>query len=232
MTDPKHLKIGVLGGIGPEATAEFYAKLIAEMQARKMVQQNSDFPQIIINSIPTSELINHEASDGELKPYIRGLKELDSFGVDFIAIVCNTMYLFYELLQSNVRAPIINLREKLRVKLETDGVKSVFILGTPNTVKRGLYRFENMKSLEPTDEELRILSDAAFDFNRGVDKKEQIATARKICQKYLNSGSNTVILGCTELALMLCNEAFDKINTIDVLVDATIDMISSSQGRL
>ncbi len=86
----------MLGGIGPEATGEFYSKLIRSLQEKKLIKNNKDFPHIIINSIPAHELISHKISDEELKPYIEGLKELDKFGVDFIVMVCNTIHLFYD----------------------------------------------------------------------------------------------------------------------------------------
>ena len=68
-------KIGILGGIGPEATGEFYNKLIKRLQERGLVKSNRDYPHIIINSIPAPELIYDKISDEDLNPYIKGLKE-------------------------------------------------------------------------------------------------------------------------------------------------------------
>jgi hypothetical protein len=62
------VRIGVLGGIGPEATGEFYNKLIAKFQERGLIKTNRDFPQIVINSIPAPELIYDTISDEDLKP--------------------------------------------------------------------------------------------------------------------------------------------------------------------
>ena len=90
----KNIRIGVLGGIGPEATHEFYGKLIKELQERSLVKANRDFPQIVINSIPAPELVYESISDENLTDYVEGLKQLDGFGVDFIVMVCNTIYCF------------------------------------------------------------------------------------------------------------------------------------------
>ena len=81
----KTIKIGVLGGIGPEATATFYFELIQRLQAEGLVKDNTDFPQILINSIPAPELVFNKTTEKDLRPYEEGLKELDSFGVDFIS---------------------------------------------------------------------------------------------------------------------------------------------------
>jgi aspartate/glutamate racemase len=68
----KKIKIGVLGGIGPEATGEFYNKLISKLQDNGMIKSNSDFPQIIINRIPAPELIDH-ASESDIEQYRKGI---------------------------------------------------------------------------------------------------------------------------------------------------------------
>lgn len=218
-------KIGVLGGIGPEATGEFYNKLIRRLQEKGLIKSNRDFPQIIINSIPAPELIYDEISDEELQPYINGLKELDQFGVDFIVMVCNTIHLYYDRLQKEINTPILNLRDELKKRLEKERVDSTFIIGTPNTIKRGLYQFQEIKSFEPEEEEMKQLTNSIFNFNKGIEKQKQIQIVRQICEKYLNAGAKTVILGCTEFAVMLGEENLPKINTIDVMVEATVQKL-------
>lgn len=214
-------KIGVLGGIGPEATGEFYNKLIRRLQEKGLIKSNRDFPQIVINSIPAPELIYDKISDTELQPYIDGLKELDGFGVDFIVMVCNTIHLYYDKVQKEINAPIIDLRKELRELLKRKQIKSTLIIGTPNTIKQGLYRFKDIKSFEPDEEEMEQLTNSVFNFNKGTEKQSQIQKVRKICEKYLSEGAETIILGCTELAVMLGEENLPAINTIDVLVEAT-----------
>jgi len=215
-------KIGVLGGIGPEATGEFYNKFINRLQERGLIKRNKDFPQIVINSIPAPELIYDKISEKDLMPYIRGLKELDKFGVDFILMVCNTIHLYYDLLQKQINTPILNLRYELNNILLKKGIKSTLIIGTPNTIKQGLYRFKGISSFEPNQKEIGQLSKAIFMFNKGLNKSYQVKKVRKICDKYLKKGAEIVILGCTEFAVMLNEEDIPKINTIDVLVEAAI----------
>lgn len=216
-------KIGVLGGIGPEATGEFYNKLIRRLQEKRLVKTNRDYPQIVVNSIPAPELIYDKISDEELKPYIDGLKELDKFGADFIVMICNTIHLYYDRLQKEVKTPILDLRQELKKMLIKKGIKSAFVLGTPNTIKQGLYRLEDVNSIEPNKKEMKKLTKIIFNFNRGIDKRIQTQKTRNICQKYINNGCDIVILGCTEFAVMLDKEKIPKINTIDVLVEVVID---------
>ena len=218
----KNMRIGVLGGIGPEATHEFYGKLIKVLQERGLVKANHDFPQIVINSIPAPGLVYESISNEDLTMYIEGLKQLDGFGVDFIVMVCNTIYLFYDKLQKQIKTPILNLREEIKRTLDKKKVNSVLVLGTPSTVNKGLYKFDGVNCIVPDKSELMELGGAIFNFNLGNKKENQAEKVKKICDKYLGYRKvETVILGCTEVALMLENENFPKINTIDVLVDAT-----------
>ncbi len=191
------------------------------LQETGCIKNNKDFPQIIVNSIPAPELIHETVSSEDLAPYVSGLRELDRFGVDFIVMVCNTIHLFYERLQKEISAPIIDLRKEVKKTLHNRRIKSVFVLGTPYTVNGGLYRFDGINSFEPSDDELKQLARAVFKFNKGVDKQDCIRQVRGLCQKYMMRGAETVIMGCTEFAVMLGKENISKINSIDILVDAT-----------
>lgn len=188
-----------------------------------MIKSNQDYPQIIINSIPAPELIYDKISVKDLEPYTKGLKELDEFGVDFIVMVCNTIHLYYDKLQKEIKTPIIDLKEELKKRLVAGNVKIVTVLGTPNTIKKGLYKFDSIKYINPAEKELNQLSNAIFNFNKGVEKGKQKEIVKKICKKYSQKADIT-ILGCTEFAIMLKKEK-NVINTIDVLVNATIDKI-------
>jgi len=141
-------------------------------------------------------------------------------------MVCNTIHLYYDKLQKEISTPILDLREELKEYLIQKEIKTALIIGSPNTIKQGLYRFKNIKFFEPNEKEMKILTNAIFNFNKGVEKQKQIQRVRNICEKYLSKGAETIILGCTEFAIMLGDENLPKINTIDVLVEATIRKIS------
>lgn len=220
----KNVRIGVLGGIGPEATSEFYSKFIRELQRQGLIKSNTDFPQIIINSIPAPELVYDDIPEEDLTMHIEGLRQLDALGVDFIVMVCNTIHLFYDKLQSQIKTPIINLRNEVKRILDYNMVKSIFILGTPSTVNKDLYKFEDKNCMIPNKEELRELGKSIFEYNLGNRKENQAEKVKNMCNKYIGQGkAEVIVLGCTEVALMLEKEDFPKVNTIDVLVDAAVN---------
>jgi len=129
------------------------------------------------------------------------------------------------MLQKNINTPILGLRLMLKNKLKNDNISSTLLIGTQNTIRSGLYDFDNVKTSNPDDIEITELSDAIFNFNKGLNPNEPILTVKKICDKYLKMGIQTVILGFTEFAVMLDKEDMPKVNTIDVLVDATVRYI-------
>ena len=219
----KPLRIGVLGGIGPEATGIFYLNLIESLQKKNLITENSDFPQIIVNSIPAKELIFAEIKTEDLEVYIKGLKELDQMNVDFIVMVCNTIHLFHEQLQAKINAPIIDLKKEVFKELRKSNISQATIIGTPNTISQGLYEFQGITYQNPETKDFVTLSESISQFNRGVDKEKQRKTVLEIINKCFKRGSQTIVLACTEFATMLNKERFKKINTMDLLVNSVVN---------
>ncbi|MBI3036280.1 aspartate/glutamate racemase family protein [Candidatus Woesearchaeota archaeon] len=215
-----NLRIGVLGGIGPESTAVFYSKLIEKLQAIGLIKSNTDFPQVIINSIPAPELIsgNHRA----IKHYEKGLKELDSFGVDFIVMVCNTVHLFLPRLQRGVKARILDLREAVYKELKNRKISRIAVLATENTIRLRLYEFGDLMTIRLETADIKALNNAIINFNIGKEKNKQRLTCERIAEKCYDEGAQLIVLGCTELAVMLGKCRLPSLNTIDVLVHAVI----------
>lgn len=218
----KQIRIGVLGGIGPEATGLFYNQLIGKMQDLNLIKSNSDFPQIIVNSIPAPELIYDNLNDADLDLYKKGIVELDSLKPDFIIMVCNTIHLFHQELQSLVETEIIDLRKIVHNYLLESGTSIVTVIGTPSTIKLGLYEYENVNYINPSKEEFRELTDAIFRFNKGENKKLQKARVQGIAKSCISKGSDLILLACTEFGVMLESSDMPRVNTMDILVDFVI----------
>ena len=167
-------------------------------------------------------MIFDKIKEKDLEFYKKGLKELDSLKPDFIIMVCNTIHLYYDILQKEISTPILDLRKLVKDYLEENKIKSVLIIGTPNTIKQGLYKFKEIKTFEPNKKELKQLTNAIFNYNKGIEKNLQSKVVKEICNKYIQKGAQFILLGCTEFALMLEKENLPKISTIDILVESTI----------
>ncbi len=223
MKEINNIKIGVLGGIGPESTIYFYSRLIRKLQENKLVSKNEDFPQIIINSIPAPELFGNESIKQDLKIYLKGIKELDSHNPDLIVIICNTAHIFYDFLQSKIKSPILNLPVLVENKLKK--TNSYSILGSSTTLKKRLYNFENIKCNEIDKGDWVKLDKIIYNYNLGKNREQQKENARILARKYIQKGSEKLLLACTEISLILKDTDIPKIDTLDILVEVVIDYL-------
>lgn len=224
-----NLRIGVLGGIGPEATGEYYLKLIKGLQQTGLIRDNRDFPYIVVHSIPAPELVDKNTSQ-YLEPYKAGLRAIDKSSVDAIVMVCNTIHLHHAELQKETSAPIMDLRQKVKERLARDEVKKIAVIGTPSTINEGLYRFDGIDYVDLTEQEIDGLSSAIFKYNKGEDQETQKRFVENVARKTISEGAEAVVLGCTEFAVMLKDANVPKIDTLDVLVDGTIDFYRRSEA--
>jgi aspartate racemase len=221
----KQIAIGILGGIGPEATGNFYLKLISELQKQNLIRSNADYPRIVINSIPAPELTSAKITVEQLEPYIQGVKQLEKYGANFIVMACNTIHLYYDLLQSKVKIPILDLREAVKIALSNS--KTVSIFGTPATIEKGLYNFKGIKYFNPEGGDLKHLSEAIEKFNTGYQRTKQITVINKLAHKYIQKGSKVIILACTEISLMLEKTDIPRKDTLDILTEYTVNYLKT-----
>ncbi len=209
--------IGVLGGIGPESTAEFYRRLINRIQKQGYVQSNVDYPKILINSIPAPELF---LKNPDLSMYREGVIELESWGADFIVIVCNTAHLYLIELQEQVKTPIIDLIAEVDRYLTDHKLSSITVAGSSRTVRQNLFTFKNCISVPLSEEDLKLLDEVILQYNSGK-KERQLEKVLEIASRYQIAG-NKMIVGCTELSTIVASANLPLIDTMDILVDATI----------
>lgn len=216
-------KIGILGGLGPESTGDLYLRLIQRFQERFKPSSNTDYPHIVINSIPAQELIANP-DQGILRQYHEGLKELERSDVDIILIACNTAYCFLESFQNDIKVPILDLPEKVRAVIHNNAVQSIILLGTQTAYQYGLYSFNDVKIVIPTQAEIKDLSRAIHNLNIAYESETQRRFIELLYQKYVKD-SDCVILGCSEVASVL-RERDKVIDPFDIMIDSALDFIT------
>jgi len=217
----KNVKIGVLGGIGPESSAVFYQRLVKRLQIEETIKSNQDFPTILINSIPAPELIFDNHSKEDLNSYIKGLMELESANPDFMVMACNTIHFFHRELQSRITVPILDLREKVMKHLSSKKIPHLTVFGTPITIKNDLFALQGTSNNMLEEIEINMLSMAISNFISGKDREFQINLVKEMAKKHSRNGS--VLVACTELSVMLEKFNMNKVDTMDILVEATIE---------
>ncbi len=212
----KDVKIGVLGGLGPESSVDFYARMIREVQSRGMIRANQDYPHLVINSIPAEPVVVHNP---DLSMYVAGLRDLDKVGCSFIVIVCNTAHAYLDELSKYVSIPLLDIEKEVHVRLLKKKVKSFIVLGSMKT-ERLLFNYEDIRKVALSKRDAQEIDDIILVYNNGAYSPSMGSTLRKISRKY---PVDEVLIACTELSCIARKSSFKGMDTMDVMVDATIN---------
>lgn len=199
--------LGVLGGMGPAATSDFFQKLIELTPAK----QDQDHIPTLICSYPQipdrSEAILNKGPT-PVPAMLRALHTLEICGVSRVAIPCNTAHYWFDELQSRTSLPIVHIVDAVAHALRGNGLRGgvVGLLATTGTVKALVYpeRLKEWKfrCLVPDDSDqhrlmnvIRAVKSGRID---GVSKQLVAKTVRHLFER----GAQSVILGCTEFPLL------------------------------
>lgn len=215
--------LGVLGGMGPQASATFYQRLTAATQARR----DQDHLRVLLwsdASIPdrTAGILSGE-EEPVFEALLSGLKLLEGAGCGVLAVTCNTAHFFADRLQQQLSVPLIHMiRETARAARDT-GAKRVGLLATDGTVQTGLYQRElrelGLESVTPTPAlQKQVMSLIYDEIKQGrPGALEDFAPVDAFLR---NQGCGCAILGCTELSVFGQTHALPPyyIDAMDVLV--------------
>lgn len=233
--------IGIIGGMGPDATNHF-CSLITKLTPAKSDQQH--IPVIVFNNaaIPSRVDAIFGCGQSPLPELVRTARILQSAGADFLVMPCNTAHFFLADVQAAVQIPILNMVEQsiLRMAIEFSSVKTVGILGSTATLSTGLF-FKSLEKLGRTvvtpDSAVqeKLVMDAIFGED-GIKSgsiegpKQQLLQAAKHLQ---GKGAELIIAGCTEVSLVLSQQDLDVplIDPLTVIADMAVKLaISSNAG--
>src|SRR3989338_835754 len=121
--------IGILGGMGPEATACLYLKIIKIFQERYGAKYDADFPKIFICNLPLPDVVETADTSNRVRDcLVKAVQELASVGVDFIAIPCNTVSYFQREVREAVSIPVLSLPEEVAKVVRSKRFKKVGLL--------------------------------------------------------------------------------------------------------
>ena len=131
--------LGLIGGIGPESTVEYYRFIIEEFRKQK---NDDSYPLIIINSVNLTKLVDLVTSNrlGELADeLVREVEKLALAGVDFAAFASNTPHLVFDAVQQRSRIPLVSIVEAACKRAQELGLKRVGLFGTRFTMEGSYY---------------------------------------------------------------------------------------------
>ncbi|MBA3061777.1 MAG: amino acid racemase [Atribacteria sp.] len=200
--------IGILGGMGPEATIDLFYKIIKFTPAEK----DQDHLRIIIDNNPkipdrTAAILGK--GEDPLPALQETAQNLEKAGADFIVIPCNTAHYFLSSIQESVNIPVLNIIEETakETKKRIPQIKKVGLLASIGVYKSGIYHqyFKkfNIEVISPQEKDKEEIMRVIYTIKAGDLSKRVKKNILKTTQKLIDKGAEAIIAGCTEIPLIL-----------------------------
>jgi len=204
--------IGILGGLGPEATVEYYTYITRKYYE---IHANYDHPEIIIYSVRSGEYLgsNFELPDKPAK--IRAvIEKLHLAGADFVIGACNTLHVVYDEVSKDIPIPWISIMDATAEAIIKKGVNRVGLLGTCITTKNDFYQKalaeHGIETITPGSQVLEKIDEIIFnELIRAVVTKESKQYVLGCIDELKQRGAQGIVLGCTELPFLIKQEDID-----------------------
>lgn len=224
-------RIGMIGGVGPESTVDYYQRIIRLY--RQKVPDGS-YPEIIINSINMTKMLNMFADknlDGVIRMLTDGVSALYKAGADFAFISSNTPHIVFEQVQKISPIPLISIVEATRKTAKNMGLKRLGLMGTLFTMQSHFYQDEfdksNISLVVPNEQEKEYIHQKLMaEIEQGIFLDSTREKLLNIIKRMIAEDSvEGIILGCTELPLILTKDEFGIpfLNTTKIHVDSVLD---------
>ena len=203
-----HKKIGILGGMSPESTVEYY-QYITRAYTERFGDHN--YPEIIIYSVSFQPYVDWPKED-RWDLIAAGLRDaarkLAAAGADFILIATNTMHLVFDEVQAGVDIPMLSLLDVVGDAIRARGMKTVGLIGTQFTMEKPFYQDALLRRginvLVPDAGDRTYVNSVIYnELIAGEIREESRAGFVKVIQKLVARGAEGVILGCTEIPLLV-----------------------------
>jgi aspartate racemase len=204
-------RIGILGGMSPESTTEYY-----EYLTRTYTQRFGDYgyPEIIIYSVsfqPYVDWPNQERWDLVAHGLTEAAHRLEAAGADFILIATNTMHIVFDEVQAQVNVPMLSLLDAVGTAILARGLETVGLLGTRFTMEKTFYQDalaqKGIRVIVPDAQDRQIVNDVIYnELIAGKIRDESRDQYVQIIDRLARRGAEGVILGCTEIPLLVSEE--------------------------
>lgn len=200
----KESKLGVLGGMGPQATQVFYQFVLDRTDAAR---DQDHLPAVILSDtgIPdrTAAILSGDTG-GLYQRLLKDARLLENCGCTVLAIPCNTSHYFADRLQGDIGVPILHMIRETAAALAAQGKKRPAVLGTDGTIRTGLYQKEcaalGLEAVAPGQEAQELVMSIIYDEIKQGEKGSREKFAR-IDRAVRRAGCDCAILACTELSV-------------------------------
>ncbi|KZN46141.1 aspartate/glutamate racemase family protein [Pseudoalteromonas luteoviolacea] len=225
--------IGLLGGMSWESTANYYKyinqgvkSILGGLHSAKIVMKSIDFA-------PIAELQQANEWSVMADTLTQDAQDIERAGADFILICTNTMHLIFDEVQSGLGIPLIHIADPTGEQLKQDGKRKIGLLGTQFTMSEPFYkdRLKNIFDIDvivPGKGDQQVVHDIIYnELCLGDIKPESKRVYLDVIAKLQSQGAEAIILGCTEIALLV-NENDTEIPLYDTAILHASSAVSAS----
>jgi len=206
--------IGLIGGMSWESTVTYY-KIINEVIKEKLGGLHS--AKCVLYSVDFQEIEECQANGNwEKSGEILGeaAYNLEKAGADFIVICTNTMHKVVNQIKEKISIPILHIAEMTAEKILEKGLKNIALLGTKYTMEQDFYKSKLIEKginvIIPDKNDIEIINEVIYDeLCLGTINSDSKKKFLEIVDKLRNKGAEGIILGCTEIGLLIKNADTD-----------------------
>lgn len=196
--------LGIIGGMGPLATADLFEKIILHTKAacdqehlRVMIDSNTNIPD------RTAALLH--GGDDPTAHLTASAKLLEQAGAEVLMMPCNTAHNFYDAVCDAVSVPVLHMIRLTAQSLQEQGIQKAGLLATDGTIQTQIYQRTfadtDVELLTPSAEGQKAIMDMIYKGVKAGVMDYDASGARAAMEELLALGAQTLILGCTELPL-------------------------------
>ncbi|MNJ48237.1 Aspartate racemase [compost metagenome] len=224
--------IGLIGGMSWESSMEYY-RIINEQVKNKLGGLHS--AKCILYSVDFAEIERYQ-SEGNWKQAGDVLGEaayaLENGGADFIVICTNTMHKVIDNIQKRISIPILHIADATSLQIKAEGIRAVGLLGTKYTMEEDFYKSRleanDIKVIIPDKTDREIVNKVIYDelcLGKIVDTSRDYY--KGVIKRLIANGADGVILGCTEIGLLI-KSADSEVPLFDTVLIHAIEAVNQS----
>ncbi|WP_226016889.1 aspartate/glutamate racemase family protein [Novosphingobium sp. FKTRR1] len=225
-------KIGLIGGMSWVSTRTYYETINRKVQARTTPLTSAPLLIESLDFAPLSRLSSAEEWDHAAGVLVDSARRLETAGATALLIGANSMHKVYDRVADAVAIPVIHIADVVGRRLEADGIKTVALIGSRNVVVEGFYRKRLVAhgvtllppAMEYVEETDRIIYEELM---QGRPTRAAERTFRTMMTTFGQAGAQAVVLGCTELDMVIDVDAtvLPVYDGTAIHADAAVDWI-------
>ncbi|WP_251613328.1 aspartate/glutamate racemase family protein [Senimuribacter intestinalis] len=199
--------IGMIGGLSWHSSLQMYeyinnyiAAALGEYNCAKMVLANVNLQDVFITR-----------KDEQEQVLLEGARQIEAAGCDFYIICSNTMHKHAPFLQSHIKTPLLHIADATADAILAKGISCIGLMGTRITMEEDFYRgrleAKGLEVVTPGEKDRAFIDKVLFEETGfGIVKEESSKEFYRIAEKLTASGAEGVILGCTEIGMLMQQE--------------------------